>query len=140
MGLPVTASITIEIPGITPHELSKSYMGHWRKRHSAFQAAKQLAEILWGVAPMWTPSWKDIGEVEARPWGRVTVEYKSYWCGKKLDRDNLILRCSAYLDAAVSVGIIVDDASENVADPVTSYERVQHRSEAKTVVTIREVA
>lgn len=143
----MTASIAIEVPGVPAKALDKGARGHWRTKKAAWDNALETGLLLWRLEvntvaqDYWGVQTKQkpypVYDLKSFPWDKVSIGIVQHWCSKPLDPDNLIGRCGAYLDAAVRAGVIVDDNPSCVLSLTASYERVQHRSEARVRIEIR---
>ena len=139
--------LSISIPGSPSARLGKSAGGHWRTRRAAWNNALETGLVLWREALAPYP--------DHIPWQRVHVEVMQFWCGKPLDRDNLLGRMGAYLDAGQAeriietrngpvlrpgAGVFKDDGPDCVQSLTTRYERVRRRAEARVVLTVRRLS
>ena len=101
MNTSTITELTIWLP-LPPMELSKNGRAHWAERNQIFQEYKMVATAAINrVLPSGFASWR--GAVD------VHIIWRQHHQGHWPDRDNLITRCAAFMDAAESTGLIVND-------------------------------
>jgi hypothetical protein len=123
-------ALLIDWPYSPPMVLS----GNARPKHWAVKdrAKRQVIDSV--TARMREAMTTDLGPY---PWGPVTVQYTSYWCGKAMDNDNFITGMKYPLDA-LKGELIPDDDPEHVTILKVRYQRVAHRDAVRTVIEVIE--
>ena len=129
--------ITLEFPYQPPPELRGNSRAHWSKRNRAVKALREAtyARFL-GICV------NEMAEGEGCalvPWPRARITYTSYWCGKPIDEDNLIIGCKPILDEIITYGILADDSPKYLDGIDVRYVRVAHREDIRVVVEVEEV-
>ena len=104
-------------------------------RHHHMQLAKKRKKLKNDTTLM-------LKDVEIPPWSpmdKVTIKYIAYYCGKPLDRDNLIAGMKSIVDGVVEAGVIPDDNPDHVLDYDVEYKQVRHLKDRRLVMEIKEV-
>ena len=123
--------LIIEFPFMPPAVLrGNARPGHWAQRAAATREFKDAA--VWRLReanayagfPLFTPP--------------IQITYRVFYCGKPIDRDNLLQGMKPIQDTLVAEfqKSIPDDSPEFVATPIVEYTRVAHRDQVRVVMEI----
>jgi len=125
---PDTVTLSIYLPYAPPRVLcGNGRPAHWAVKN---RASNDFHDSVCAMA-------REIAPTE--PLAAVVVKYVSMYCGKQLDRDNLIIGMKPALDALTTARVIEDDSPEFVKDIKVEYERVPHRDQMGVRMEIIEV-
>lgn len=123
---PKPTTLRIEYPYMPPKELRGNSSTRWQQK-SGVKNQFQDATIF------------RLREQNPEPMEKVNVKYIAYWCGQKIDPDNLIIGMKYALDCLTIEGIIKDDNSDFVQSITAEYHRVPRRNEIKLVMEVTEI-
>ena len=124
-------TIRIEYSEMPPKELRGNSRAHWTARLKPKKELKENTKdgILLAM----------LRDQHFSPMKKVNVKYIAYWCGKPIDRDNLIIGMKHALDCFVIDGIIEDDNPNYVKSIEVEYHRVRHTKDVKLIMEVSEV-
>ena len=123
---PKPTTLRIEYPYMPPKELRGNSSMDWGpkiKIKNQFQDATIFR----------------LREQNPEPMDQVNVKYIAYWCGKPIDRDNLVTGMKYALDCLTIEGIIKDDNPDIVKDISTEFHQVPHKDQVKLIMEVTEV-
>ena len=118
-------ALRIEYPYMPPKELRGNSSTRWQQK-SGVKNQFQDATIF------------RLREQNPEPMKKVNVKYIAYWCGQKIDPDNLIIGMKYALDCLTIEGIIKDDNSDFVQSITPEYHQVKTRKEVKLIMEVTE--
>ncbi len=88
-------TIRIEYSEMPPKELRGNSRAHWRAKLRPKENLQNTSLF-------------ELRGQDCRSMGRINVKYITYWCGKPIDRDKLIIGRTDALDCSVIDGNIED--------------------------------
>jgi hypothetical protein len=104
-------------------------------RHHHMQLAKKRKKLKNDTTLM-------LKDVEMPPWSpmdKVTIKYIAYYCGKPLDRDNLIAGMKSIVDGVVAAGVIPDDGPDHLLGFDVEYHKMHRMKDRRLAMEITEV-
>ena len=119
-------TIRIEYSEMPPKELRGNSRAHWAARFKPKEELQNTTVF-------------ELRRQDCPSMGQINVKYIAYWCGKPIDRDNLIIGMKAALDCFVIEGIIEDDNPNYVKSIEVEYHRVRHTKDVKLIMEVSEV-
>ena len=108
-----------------PRQIRGNSRAHWRVRHQLSKSFKEGTIFR-------------LMQLDPEPMDKIRVKYIAYWCGKRVDEDNLIIGMKPALDALTKYGLIKDDSPEYVKGIEVEYHRVKHRHQVEMIMEITE--